>query len=441
MTTRLPLRVEPSPGEWWRGYLLRVAAYYGVHPFNLLGRLHGIDAVERRHLRWSGIAMPDDVARAVAAIVNLSPVEIQGMHLSVFAGSALNFAVRGFEDFDPALAFNVDRLPLGGAGPLVKATRDRFCPMCVHATPGYRAASWRLQVHLVCTRHRLLLKGGEDTAVNAVIDDAVVDSQCEVLQRLTPSEENAAFFEHLHAQLASSNGQWRQNLEQNVLVAPEQVLDTFRLSVERVLTPGYPDYQGLAGWPSGIAARRLRSPDPAVGADVPSDCLPHLLPMHLFSPGLSDLLHRATIRHARAISAVGASMCATGRTLHAAAEGLPSRRRATTSALFLENLIQLEKEGRAEQFWSLCAAAAIELLRKGTNYRRRELVCNDEDLNLVATAAEPSAYVRTVRTWLVDQWACTYTSSNVRPSVLDGTIEHFDGLYGPGMREALERFL
>ncbi len=132
---------------------------------------------------------------------------------------------------------------------------------------------------------------------------------------------------------------------------------------------------------------------------------------------------------------------AAGRTLHAAAEGLPSRRRATTSALFLENLIQLEKEGRAEQFWSLCAAAAIELLRKGTNYRRRELVCNDEDLYLVATAAEPSAYVRTVRTWLVDQWACTYTSSNVRPSVLDGTIEHFDGLYGPGMREALERFL
>ena len=51
----------------------------------------------------------------------------------------------------------------------------------------------------------------------------------------------------------------------------------------------------------------------------------------------------------------------------------------------------------------------------------------------------PSAYCRTVRTWLVDQWACTYTSSNVRPSVRDGSIEHYDRLYGPGMRAALER--
>jgi len=84
---------------------------------------------------------------------------------------------------------------------------------------------------------------------------------------------------------------------------------------------------------------------------------------------------------------------------------------------------------------------AQQLLREDTNYRHRELVCNDEDVYLVATAAEPSAYVRTIRTWLVDQWACTYTSSNVRPSVQDGSIEHFDRRYGTGMRAALERFL
>ena len=44
-----------------------------------------------------------------------------------------------------------------------------------------------------------------------------------------------------------------------------------------------------------------------------------------------------------------------------------------------------------------------------------------------------------VRTWLVDQWACTYTSSRIRPSILDRSIEDFDRRFGPTMRTALER--
>jgi len=46
-----------------------------------------------------------------------------------------------------------------------------------------------------------------------------------------------------------------------------------------------------------------------------------------------------------------------------------------------------------------------------------------------------------VRTWLADQWACTYTSGRVRPSVLDRSIEDFDRRYGPGMRLALEQIV
>lgn len=104
-----------------------------------------------------------------------------------------------------------------------------------------------------------------------------------------------------------------------------------------------------------------------------------------------------------------------------------------------ERPVSLEDEGRAEQFWRLCENAAVELLREGVDYRHREQVCYDDGAYLAATSAEPAAYVRTVRTWLVDQWACTYTSSNVRPSVRDGSIEHFDRQYGPGMRSALEQ--
>lgn len=161
--------------------------------------------------------------------------------------------------------------------------------------------------------------------------------------------------------------------------------------------------------------------------------------MSLFVGALSDLLHRAQIRQARAIAAVGALMSATGDELGSSVMVLPTGRTSSTTALLLEHLTQMEREGRAEQFWALCAAAAADLIHEGIDYRHREQVCTDEEVYLVARSAEPSAYCRTVRTWLVDQWACTYTSSNVRPSVRDGSIEHYDRLYGPGMRAALER--
>jgi len=198
MTTRLPLRVEPMPGEWWRSYLLRVAATYGVHPFNVLGRIHGIESVDRRHLRWSGIAMSDVTAKLVGPIVNLDPGEIQAMHLSVYDGSVLTFTGRSHEDLDPAKASTVDRLLLGDAGPLVKVTSDRFCRRCVNRAPDYRATSWRLLLHLVCTRHHLLLTDPAGVGKHIAIDDTVVDSQREVLGRLSPSDANADFWLSRH---------------------------------------------------------------------------------------------------------------------------------------------------------------------------------------------------------------------------------------------------
>ena len=183
MTTRLPLRVEPLPGEWWRSYIVRVADIYGVQPLSVLERVHGIARVDRRHFRWSGIALSEAAARDAGRVVNLEPVEIQAMQLSAFHGSALNFACRSFDHFNPANASALSRLPLTAVGPLVKTTSDRLCPGCVEGAPGYRASSWRLQVHVVCTQHRTPLVVHADSAEDSAIDDAVCDSQDEVLRR------------------------------------------------------------------------------------------------------------------------------------------------------------------------------------------------------------------------------------------------------------------
>jgi len=75
----------------------------------------------------------------------------------------------------------------------------------------------------------------------------------------------------------------------------------------------------------------------------------------------------------------------------------------------------------------------------GVDYRALEATCSNPEAFLAARKAEPSAHQGIVKTWLVDQWACTYTSSRVRPSVLDRSIEDFDGQFGSMMRTALER--
>lgn len=439
MTTRLPLRVEPLPGEWWRGYVNRVAVHYRVHPFDLMRTLDRRNRFERRHMRWLGIAVTEGTALRLGTFFNLAPPEIHAMHLRAYNGSVLNFGDLDPATFDLSRMVATDRLPMGAIGPLVQAARDRYCPECLAENPDHLAMSWRLHAHLVCTRHRTLLTGGAHRPMRPVaIADEVVAGQNEVLSRLSPSVENAAFFNHFEAQLKCSiPGGWLV-LARRVQETPEQALHIFESTLARVTSPGFPDYQGLADWPPYMAARYLRPPR-SLGFGGSREVFPRLLPMSLFVGGLSDLLHRAQIRQARAIAAVGALMSATGDELGSSVVVLPTGRTTSTTALLLEHLTQMEREGRAEQFWALCAAAAADLIHEGIDYRHREQVCTDEEVYLVARSAEPSAYCRTVRTWLVDQWACTYTSSNVRPSVRDGSIEHYDRLYGPGMRAALER--
>jgi hypothetical protein len=53
-TTRLPLRIDPLPAEWWRGYVVRVANFYGVRPRALLALAPGATVLTRHRMTWSG---------------------------------------------------------------------------------------------------------------------------------------------------------------------------------------------------------------------------------------------------------------------------------------------------------------------------------------------------------------------------------------------------
>jgi len=171
------------------------------------------------------------------------------------------------------------------------------------------------------------------------------------------------------------------------------------------------------------------------------DIFPHLLPTRLFVGRFSDLLFPAMVRDGRSVAALGTLMSATGSDLYTAIEFLPPRRRIRNLSKFFQQLVHLEHEGRAELFWRECRRAVIAVIEDDVDYRVREAVCSAPVSVHAAITAEPAAHQGMVRTWLVDQWACTYTSSRVRPSVLDRSIEDFDRCYGPGMRSALEQIV
>lgn len=86
--------------------------------------------------------------------------------------------------------------------------------------------------------------------------------------------------------------------------------------------------------------------------------------------------------------------------------------------------------------------AGRALIDEDVNYRAREQVCLDERARTIAATVAPAAHVGMMRTWLVDQWACTFTTTRqARPSVRNGSIEHFDRRHGTQMRAALAQHL
>ena len=169
MTTRLPLRIEPLPGEWWRGYVCRVAVRYGVLPRALLSRVEGATVLTRNGMTWSGTVATEEATQRLAHAFRLEPEEVARMHLSAFTGSALRFDDQDRDHFDPTSPHRAAKHPTQRIGLIVSGVQDRWCPGCIARAPGFRAMTWRLQAQLICVQHsELLVIISENTVKNHV---------------------------------------------------------------------------------------------------------------------------------------------------------------------------------------------------------------------------------------------------------------------------------
>lgn len=442
----LPLRLTPNPGESWLGYTRRLAAHNGVTWHDLMTPL--FPAGSRRPTYpltpvMSGVAATPATTHAFARYLGLLPTQVEDLHLTKFSGSALTFSAGDHELFDPLIeSENQTARVLRRLGFVSPVREPRACPACVQEAPERDLLTWRLGWHVVCTEHRILITRLDraDERTFAVHDEHV-DAQQQVLARLVPQPPNRAFFGDLTDITAHVLGNGF-TATASTFLEPEQLAQRLPDLIQVLNDPGYPLAHGLVSDAKTprlplelMRAPRSRLHPPAAPSP---DWFPRLLPTRLMRPALSDLCYPTTPRQARMTSALAAYMIAFECDLARAADELvPGRPLLPAGAARL--MVRVESEGRMERFWDAATQAATQIMQDRIDYRARERAAAHPRAHGVASAAEPQARSRIIRTWLVDQWACAYTTTrSPRPSSRTGLIEEFDDRYGPAMTAALE---
>ncbi|MEI2775390.1 MAG: TniQ family protein [Tetrasphaera sp.] len=433
---RLPIRIPPVDGESWLGYTHRVAAFYHL-PWRTLMRhliLNDPHSLRYWHMpRLAGYAATTPTRETFAAFFRLEPSEVADMHLSRYHGSALDFPAQLTLALDP-LSTETDpaNASLGSIGRLVSVRKPRGCPDCLRGRPDHRPLSWHLTFHVACVHHGLLhVPLDRHTPIPA--DTNTIDAQALILQRLTPHPENRRFFTTLELILTARVAQGRPHrLNAKTTSLAEALPEVVPLAAD-------PDPSIALSYALDTTNRLGHITLPRISTEpVDPRWIPPLLPTRHLIPHLADLLYPLPIRRAREVAACAARMSLTGESATAACSVLGQR--PTTPAAIHHTLRRLQSQGRLGHFLDATGRASHALLGEQIDYPQRALHASRPDLIAVANQIVIVASGM-AKSWLVDQWACTYTSSRERTTSRDGRLENYDREHGPAITAALETIL
>lgn len=446
----LPLRVDPALGESWAGYTRRVAAFYEVTWRTLVRHaLLGGSGTCPSPLGWSllerteGVAITNETAVALAHYFRLTRDQVLDMHLIRFEGSALIVDDGIRREFDPNWQ-SAARRYVHELGAVWSTRRAATCRACLREKPHYRPLTWRLRWHAVCVRHGVLITDAPEDQHGFTATPAILAAQAEILGRLTPSDENRMFFQRLHFAVQAAEGPVVHVHPSMGEVPPArlaELLPAILGTTSALLRPTHAalskgrDYRSLERRLSAYLPLR-----PARPAGPALDHVPLLLPPRWFVPDLSDLSYPLALTAGRSAGAAAVLLLAGGhiddlRDRYGVRLHGPSR--------LLELLQRLEQEGRLENYWAAVRVAADGVLNEAIDYQMRTRMAADErtyDRARDAIPAEGQNH-RLLRTWLVDQWACTFISTyRSRSSVVNGRIEDFDREYGVTLTAVLASY-
>lgn len=431
-TPRLPVRIDPREGEAWLGYTRRVAAYYRIPWMLLMRPVIPADPLRLRYPtspRLSGVAATTDTLTIFAGYFRLTLTEVADMHLTRFHGSALTFTPESVAAHDPRLPAPPDHILRGQRlGRLVSPRRPRACPECLRRQPRHRELTWRLRWHYACLTHGLLIVDESTSPDRTASHPLALDTQAEILDRLTPSPVNRAFFTALDRRLTTAlrrpgGRRWEGSDSHTIAAhAPQAAAQ----AVAYVL-PG-PDPMALL-----LAGPRVRSRtlDPA--------WVPPLLPRRHFVPDLADLLYPVPLRTGREIAACAALV--RGARMTPADAARVAGQRTRTPYRLEQALTVLARHGRLDPFLEALDRALGDLITDRIDYAARTRAVADSahraELRAAALHGHPAADPWIVKSWLVEHWACTYTAGHERVTSRDGRLDRFDRDHGPALTAAL----
>lgn len=156
----LPVRLDPMPGEWWTGYLARVAARWSTGRAALVRPISRTWAWNQMWVDMTanrGIHMNRDTIDSTAVRFNLSPEEVEAMQLTHHLGPTLRENHPGIGWFDPTLPMEVGGSDAHKLAWFAALQRRRRCPQCRTEHPAVERLEWRTGWITCCTRHGLLL--------------------------------------------------------------------------------------------------------------------------------------------------------------------------------------------------------------------------------------------------------------------------------------------
>lgn len=422
--------MPPKDGESWSGYTHRVAAYYGT-PWPMLMRPIIPDDPLRLRFPTSphlaGVAATPPTIAAFAHYFRLTPGEVADMHLTRFNGSALSFTPPDITAHDPR-----HPIPAGSPrrgqrlGQLVSPRRPRACPECLRRRPRHQALTWRLRWHYACLLHGLLITD-QSTRAHIRAPRTSLQTQEEILSRLTPAPENRSYFTTLDRSISAT---LRDRGHRAWIYTDSMVIANVAPTAAR---------DPLGDEPKTIDPITVLRAGPATPSLDPA-LVPPLLPRRHFVPDLADLLYPVPIRVGREIASCAVAVRAAGLSPKEAAAVLHQRPR--TPRRLHATLNDLARHGRLEPFVDAVEAAITALDTDHIDYRARAHQITDPDqrhtLRHAALRADPTADPWIIKSWLVEHWACTYTAGHERVTSRDGRLDDYDRHHGPALTSGLQ---
>lgn len=414
---RLPLRVDPYPGEAWDGYLDRVAAGYRVPRLDLMARV--LPAPFHRH-HWGvldgGMAMTPETAERFGAYFNLAADEVLAMQVATVLQGYDPIPDDHVRRLDPVCVRLADArssyswIPGGQPSCDLRAMTARLrCPACQAERPGFMALLWKFTWHPACLGHELLLVP-HGTGQPVPAPEGVLTFQRDLLRGMEEGRGRAVH-RAVRTWVEFLTGRYREPAPENgrITYSTDVLPRAWRCATEGPDMADLHQHGLVSGMDTALDALLSYLPVAIAIRDRPAEWFPDLLPLHLYVPDLSDRMDAVSVTRGRLLIGRLIETVSCGRDW---GDRLLRGVGRIQAGYLLELLADIESDGGIDEFWWAVARASQRLREEDVHYGQRVhyLRTRPRDYQGHVEGFDPRWRKEDLRRY----WACAFSGADWR---------------------------